>query len=248
LHEVRVALRQPIDFVERGAFEGDARGLGGIAEGFGRVFRRKRANVRKTEKSFRVRLRFSRQAGQDRQTGAQQHHRTLKLLDPVHGHDQGREFLLAEVLKLVDEDRHGTLAILSRFADGNEERRQVNLQIAAISTPLFGFDIQTERDVIYCELERANETSQDREAPFHLVADAREPIQLEKQAAKVRRDERPQRLVLMGFDGNGAVVILPLARRSISFKRTVLPTPRRPVSSRLFSDLFCLTLPKRMRA
>src|SRR5208282_2577838 len=39
-----------------------------------------------------------------------------------------------------------------------------------------------------------------------------------------------------------------LARRSISLSRTVLPTPRSPVRSMLFSGRFFFTRPKRMRA
>src|SRR5437588_2936591 len=42
--------------------------------------------------------------------------------------------------------------------------------------------------------------------------------------------------------------LFAFARRSISLSSTVLPTPRRPVKSMLFSGFFCLTRPKRIRA
>ncbi len=55
------------------------------------------------------------------------------------------KFLLVEVLNFVNEKGHSAFTIFGRFADGHEEIRQVDFQVAAVGRTLFGFDVQAER-------------------------------------------------------------------------------------------------------
>ena len=99
-----------------------------IAQGFGRIRFRQRSDVRETEQPLGIGLRFADEAGQDGQTRADQDKRQLDLLQLVHVHDEGAEFLAAEILDLVDEQRQGRLPLLCRFGYREEQVRQIALR------------------------------------------------------------------------------------------------------------------------
>ncbi len=74
----------------------------------------------------------------------------------MHRHDQRAQFLLVEILNLINEDGHGYCSLLGCFAYGDEEVRKVNFQIATIRRALFGFDIQSYGDIPHGEFEGAD--------------------------------------------------------------------------------------------
>ena len=106
-----------------------------------RIDLRKRPDVREAEEAFGVGFRFAGETWQDGQAGAEQDKGQLALLHLVHGHDERAEFLLVEVLKLVNKQRHGNVALLGGFGDGQKQVGQVTFQVAAVCSPLFRLDV-----------------------------------------------------------------------------------------------------------
>jgi len=54
------------------------------------------------------------------------------LLNLVHTHDQGTQFLLGEILNFIYEESEGDFPISGSLTYGDEEVRQIHLQIATI--------------------------------------------------------------------------------------------------------------------
>ena len=119
-----------------------------------------------------------------------------------HRHDQRTKFLLVEVLYLIDQDRDRALPFFGRFAHCNEEIRQIDFKITAVSRSLFPVDIESDAHLRVGELERSQKTAQHPQAALHLVSRTRDSIQFEQKAAQMRGKQRPKRFIFVRLDGN----------------------------------------------
>jgi hypothetical protein len=92
------------DQVYGAIFNAGAFVLGWKDDGFASIGRAERANLRKVEQTFRIRLRFSHAAAQLREAGSNDGDWELLLCAAVQGGDKRCHLGLFNVLKFVDED------------------------------------------------------------------------------------------------------------------------------------------------
>lgn len=89
----------------------------------------------------------------------------------MHGHDNGAQFLLTQVLDFVDQDGDGCLALLGCFGNDLEKVGASILMSSLLAVSLAGsLDIQVWRDITHGQLDAADKGAQHGEVAFDFVA------------------------------------------------------------------------------
>jgi hypothetical protein len=157
-------------------------------------------------KTSGVGFRLASQPRQDGKARTKQDEWELALLDPVHGHNEGAQLLVVEVLHFVDQQGHGRPAFLGGLSHGKKEIGEINLQVPAVRRAPLRFDVEADFDVSHGDFDAVEEAFQHRESAFDFVAGPCEAVQVVKHLAQMRREERPERFVLMSLDQDRPVV------------------------------------------
>lgn len=140
------------------------------------------------------------EGGDGRQSRANKYKGQLLLLEAMHGHDQGRELSLSEILNLVDKEGHSRVPIFRRFTDGDEQRREVGFEVSAIGRAHFRIVGQAKRHVADRHLWHAYPATKNSEGTLNLVAYAMNAIEIEQEFFEGRSEHIAQAPLFRSFD------------------------------------------------
>ena len=165
----------------------------------------------------------------------------------MHRHDQGCQLLPLQVLDLVDE--HGDSALLVRrsLRDRDEEVGQIDLEVPAVGRAHLGVDVESNAQLAVGELDGTDEAAKNPEPAAYFRPRSRQAVQVEEQAAKVRREKGREALAFMRLDVNGEIA----ARAGLSFdlvEQHGFADAAKPGQQHAFSGRPSRTRPRRIRA
>ena len=101
----------------------------------------------------------------------------------MHGHDEGAELLLVEILKLVNEQSDRNPTLVGGFGNGDQQIRQVAFQIAAVSRAFFGVYVQADFDLPHFHLQAAHEALEHCQRAFGFVSGTGDAVEFKEEFA-----------------------------------------------------------------
>lgn len=111
--------------------------------------------------------------------------------------------MLWNVLHFVDEYRQGCVGLGRSFADDFEKHLKIVFEIAVIGKPRFGFEIQTDLDIVIPEFECCDEPGKTPQRSMGKVGRPFVAGKLEKNLPKFRREKCRKRPRLGSFHTHG---------------------------------------------
>ena len=124
----------------------------------------------------------------------------------MHGHDERTEFLLAEILQLVDQERDGNLTFLGSLRDGNKQVGKVAFEIPAVRRAIFRINIEADFDVAQRHLAQSiYKTLEHGQTAFGFAPPTGCSVQLEQQLTQRGNQQYGKRFVTMRFKHNRAI-------------------------------------------
>src|SRR5579862_559424 len=107
----------------------------------------------------------------------------------MHGHDEGAQFFLIQILNFINKNRDCAVTIFSSLTHCNEKLRQIDFKIATIGRPLFRINSQPKSNITYGNVENTNKTSKHSKSTFYFIADASRPIQVKQKFPKTGNEQ-----------------------------------------------------------
>ena len=132
----------------------------------------------------------------------------MALLHTVHGHDDGAQFLLAQVLDFVNQNSNCSLFFFGGLTKCLEHIGQVDFNIPAVSSAGLRVNIETDLQLAQFDFQSTQETAQHPQTALDAVASLRYSVQVKEHRFQGRGNERSQCLFFVCFDQYSAVARL----------------------------------------